>query len=126
MPFKKGDPNINRKGRPPKERSLSDQLEKAGNRSYEFDGKRISGKRLLARLMWELAIYGRVELLGTDGKKVVLRIADTKEWLGIAKQIYSQVDGPPKGEFDVNADGIIRFIVDYEDDELSDNSTETT
>ena len=120
QPGQSGNP----KGRPPKERALSDQLEAAGSKTYEFDGKRISGKRLIARLLWELAIHGRVELPDSveeveDGKPklkpVTLRVTSTKEWLDSIKQIYSQVDGPPKGELDLNADGELRIILERRD-----------
>ena len=102
QPGQSGNP----KGRPPKERALSDQLEKAGGRTFEIDGKRISGKRLLPQIMWELLVFGRVELPeNEEGKRVILRVNSTREWLDIAKQIYAQVDGPPKSTVDLNTDG---------------------
>ena len=97
QPGQSGNP----KGRPPKERALTDLLEKAGNRTYEINGKRIAGKRILSQVLWDLIVYGRAELPG-DEKNVVLRVTSAKEWLDIAKQVYSQVDGPPKGDIDLN------------------------
>ena len=50
----------NPKGRPPKNRALTEILEKAGATSLDINGNKVSRKRLLASLLWEAATTGRV------------------------------------------------------------------
>jgi hypothetical protein len=85
-------------GRPPKHRALTEILERAGSSTIEVDGKRVSGKRLVARLLWEVAKTGQCVM--PDGR--VLK-AGPQGWLDVVKFIYSQVDGPPPK--DVNIGG---------------------
>lgn len=100
MPFVKGQSG-NPAGRPPKSRALTDLLEKAGSRSVEMpDGKHVSGKRLIARLAWELATTGRA--MFPDGKTLEIEPSD---WLALVKWIYSHIDGPPRGEVDLTTAG---------------------
>jgi hypothetical protein len=106
----KGTSN-NPRGRPKKKRALTEALERAGSKTIEVDGKKVSGKQLAARLAWQLVIEGRVEL--PDGRELK---ADLDEWLSAVKWIFSQIDGPPKQEMDVTSDGEkITFTLDLGD-----------
>lgn len=91
-----GNPN----GRPPKNRALTEILEKAGAVGLDVNGQRVSGKRLLASLLWEGATTRRVTFPG--GEVCTLGIDD---WLGLAKFIYQQVDGPPKQNLELAGPG---------------------
>jgi hypothetical protein len=85
-------------GRPPKNRALTAILERAGNKGIDgLDGKRITRKRLLADMLWQLATTG--EAVFPNNQK--LQIA-AREWIDIVKLIYGQIDGPPKQTFEVN------------------------
>jgi hypothetical protein len=93
----------NPKGRPPKGRALSEILERAGSAGVQVGDKRISGKRLVAQLVWELAATGRALLPQPDGSAVMLEVTSADEWLAVVKLIYGQVDGPPPK--DINLGG---------------------
>jgi hypothetical protein len=78
-------------GRPPKSRALTAILERAGSQTLDVDGKKVSRKRLLAELAWQLVSTGKATF--PDG--TVLEAAP-KDWLETVKWIYSHIDGPPK------------------------------
>ncbi len=93
--WKKGTSG-NPAGRPPKGRALTDILEKAGSKTVEVtqsDGttKKVSGKRILASMVWELTTTGQVTL--PDGK--VKEVEDFNDWFAAVKFIYQHIDGPP-------------------------------
>jgi len=64
----------------------------------EVDGKRISGKRLVARLLWQIATTGQATLVGGT----VIN-AGPQGWLDVVKFLYAQIDGAPP--HDVNLGG---------------------
>jgi hypothetical protein len=86
----------NPKGRPPKERALTAILERAGAKSVEVDGKAVSGKQLVARMVWE-GVASRVVSF-PDGALMTL---DADQWLILVKWVYAQIDGPPKQQMEV-------------------------
>jgi len=89
-----GNPN----GRPPKNRALTDLLEKAGNVVIDTkDGKRAARKRVVAALAWELVTSGKAELPNGETLKLA-----ANDWLGMLKWIYQHIDGPPKTGLDLN------------------------
>lgn len=78
-----------------------------------MDGKRIAGRRLIARYLWQAATTGQVTM--ADGK--VLRLSP-RDWLEVVKWLYAQIDGPPKHELDLTSGGeALEIIVKYEKDE---------
>jgi len=98
----KGKSN-NPRGRPPKSRALTEILERAGSKTLEVDGKKISSKQLVARLAWELVTTGQVALPEPDAPRTL--VADMDDWLAAVKWIYAQVDGPPKQELEHSGPG---------------------
>lgn len=93
----------NPKGRPKKNRALTEILARAGSKTAEdCDGKRRSGKRIVARLLWQAATTGVVQF--PDSKETMaLSLSD---WLGIVKFLYGHIDGPPKQALiDMKIDG---------------------
>jgi hypothetical protein len=102
-------------GRPPKSRALTEILERGGAKTVLVDGKPMSGKRYIARALWELATTGRVTL--PDGTSWTV---DPKDWLDTVKWLYVHIDGPAKTETKVDlsgslALGIVEEIVDSGD-----------
>jgi hypothetical protein len=108
QPGQSGNPN----GRPKKERALTDLLEKAGSATVVYDGQSISGKRLVARMVWQGILTGEVKF--PDGKK--MRLSPT-DWKSFVNWIYTHIDGPPKSELDITSDGekIVVQVVKDED-----------
>lgn len=87
----------NPKGGPKKNRALTAILERAGNQTLDVGGERISGKRLIARLAWEVATKGEATL--PSGRMLVVAPAD---WFDVVKWIYTHIDGPAKQSMDVH------------------------
>lgn len=88
-------------------------LERAGSQSMEYEGRRVSGKRLVAILLWQLAKTGKATM--PNGR--VLEV-DHKDWFDVVKFIYQHIDGPPKAELDVTTGGeqlIIQYVNDWRD-----------
>jgi len=85
----------NPKGRPPKSRALTELLEKAGGKTVEYGGKRISGRRLLARLIWQAVTTGEVVLPGVDADGNALKLVfGPADWFDAVKWLYTHMDGP--------------------------------
>ena len=119
MTFKKGQSG-NPNGRPPKNRALTDLLEKAGNVVIDTaDGKRSARKRIAAGIAWELITEGKTKLPNGETLKL-----SPQDWIGLYKWIYQHIDGPPKAGLDITSDGekviipsIIEVVRPPKDDE---------
>ncbi len=114
MPWVKGQSG-NPRGRPPKGRALTEILKKAGSKTLEVHGKRLSRKRLVADLLWQAAAAGRVVF--PDGRTLEVSFAD---WFDVVKFIYSHVDGPPKVSMELTGEdggpipvSVIEVVKDY-------------
>jgi len=81
MPFVKGDPRINRKGRPTKGQTMTKLLEEYGERPH--NNRELSDKLELIASLWERAIAG-------DDNA--------------AKYIIDRIDGKPTEKVEVSGD----------------------
>lgn len=114
MPFVKGDPRINRKGRPKKGRTLTDILAAHGSKSVEMgDGQRMTQKQLLAEKLWELARTGDVAAIKyiydrIDGRPIESVRHSGGVDIGIERRIYdaihSETDTPDGDGLDTDAE----------------------
>jgi hypothetical protein len=115
MPYKPGQSG-NPNGRPKKDRALTAILERAGGVMVEIDGERISGRRLLARQVWEGITTGSVSFPG--GKKLAL---SPQDWKDFVKWAYNHIDGPPLSKLDLTSGGEpVSFIIERRDDNKED------
>ena len=89
----------NRRGRPPKGRALTELMEKAGSKTVLRGDKKVARKTILAEMLWEAAMSGKVTFETNPDPCVTVSRTEAlaiDEWFDIAKFIYSHVDGPPK------------------------------
>jgi hypothetical protein len=111
-----GNPN----GRPKKDRALTTLLERAGGVMVEIDGARISGRRLMARQVWEGITTGVVSF--PDGKKLSL---SPQDWKDFVKWAYGHIDGPPPTAIDLNTPGELKVLIEYANKNEEGESNET-
>lgn len=110
MALPKGRTN-NPNGRPPKSRTLTALLEKAGDQKVvDVDGNEIPAKQLVSRYLWEALTTGSVLLPSGHAMHF-----DGSEWAALAFKVLAQVDGPPKAEVDVTSGGeALTFTIDID------------
>ena len=90
MAAPKGNRN-NPKGRPPKNKALTTALEASLARTMDVDGKRVSGKRVLADLVVSFVTTGKAFFPGEEEMSVI----SISDWVGMVKWVYERVDGKP-------------------------------
>ena len=78
MPLKKGDLNINRKGRPPKGWAWSEILEDVGEQVEEKSGKKF--KELVSEKLWKECINGNILAI---------------------KELFNRMEGMPKQQTEI-------------------------
>ena len=101
-PGKSGNP----KGRPPKNRTLTNILAKAGGKKILRDGKNVPARDVLAALLWQAITTGEVKFDSPDpAHQLPPRIIEPKDWVGLVRFVYGQIDGPPPAAVDVTSNG---------------------
>ncbi len=99
-----GNPNMvpgvsgNPAGRPPKDRSLTQLLVAQMEREILWRGEVLTGKVLMAKLVVETLVTGKVPILPEPYNKIT-----PKEWMGLVMWMYQYID-PPATRL-ANADG---------------------
>lgn len=78
MPFKKGDPNINRKGRPSKGWAWTELLEEVGEQVEEKSGKKF--KELVSKKLWEECAKGNIPAI---------------------RELFNRMEGMPKQQTEI-------------------------
>jgi hypothetical protein len=90
MAAPKGSHN-NPNGRPAKCQALTDSLKIELNKTFDFEGKKISGKKIVAKLVAKAIVTGRFKF-PEDTEDSVISI---KDWMEFVKWAYERVDGKP-------------------------------
>jgi len=75
-----------------------------GDQELEFEGQQLSGKKVLAILLWRLLTGGTAVL--PNGVEIKV---STDSWINLVRFLYKHVDGPPPQ--DVNLDGQLNIPV---------------
>lgn len=89
MPGVAGRTN-NPNGRPPKSKALTTMLDRALSRTLDLNGKRTSGKRVLAKLVADVLTTGRLTFPGDTESSVI----SIKDWLEFVKWFYNYAEPP--------------------------------
>lgn len=91
MPFKPGDPNINRGGRPPKDKALSDELRRCLELKDVPRGKaRIKRKEAISEVLTQEALKGNLTAINmildrVEGKPVASSEIDLQGKMSLPK-----------------------------------------
>lgn len=105
----------NPNGRPPKSRALTELLVKAVSRPVTLpDGKRTAGKRVLASLVAEVLITGRLRFPNDTEESII----SVKDWLEFVKWFYTYMEPPTQRNELTGADGgAINIVVNWDEHE---------
>lgn len=109
----------NVRGRPPKARALTEILARAAAETVQLVGeeRRTARKQILARLVWDAAIFGEAVFPASEGQGAP-RPLKAGEWIDLVKWLYGQIDGPPPTQQQV--DGKLQIDITYGNDDHPD------
>lgn len=106
--MQKGQTN-NPRGRPKIKDALTVALRRELSHTVTVDGKRVNGKRLLAKNITELLQTGKTTLISGDA----LQLAP-KDWLDLVKWVYQYLEPPTTKNEVTGADGSpMRLAIEY-------------
>jgi hypothetical protein len=86
----KGSHN-NPNGRPKKDTALTDMLKVSLGKTQDYEGKKVSGKKILAELVSKAVITARVKFPNDESESII----SIKDWIELIKWVYERVDGKP-------------------------------
>ena len=72
-------------------RRLAGFLAKAGEEGIYVNGVTLSKQEALAHMMWELLLQGEISFPGSGR---LLMVDDFQDWAGLAKFVFTHLDGP--------------------------------
>lgn len=99
----------NPNGRPPKNRSLSTILEISMGKTFDYGGRRVAGKRILAEMVTKAVVTGRLRFPEDTEDSVV----SLKDWIGLVQWVYERIDGKPTQPFSNKGEPINIVGVNY-------------
>lgn len=106
MSFPKGVSG-NPKGRPPKSRAMAELLNRSLNRMVQVDDEhRISGKKLLAQLVTEAIVTGKLTFPG-EGQPTTL---SNKDWIEFTRWAFQYLDPPVSKVAPTMPDGVNPYM----------------
>ncbi len=111
----KGMPSPNPKGRPPRERSLTNLIERVmSKRMYDpTTGSQRSRKVVFAELLAEATTRGRVTFPGDEGEPSRVVLLNAEEWTSFVMRLLNHVDGPARAGIDLDVGDVtyrIQFV----------------
>lgn len=87
-------------------------LEASLGKTMEVEGKKVSGKRVLAELVTKAVTTGRVRFPDDTEESVI----SVKDWIGLAEWVYERIDGKPKQPLTGEGDEPLRILVSLTND----------
>ncbi len=95
----------NPKGRPPRNRALTEILRLQGKEAIEVNGTMISAQEIVAKALWHLAAHGEVWLSGRR-----LSAESVSEWVNVVKWLYTYIEPPKNGEGVAETEMVVRVV----------------
>ena len=95
----------NPKGRPAKQRALTELLRLEGEKPVTIGGEVVLAQEALAKAVWQLALTGEVWLMGNR-----LAASSVTEWTQVVKWLYTHVEPPTAVEPEEQPEVVVRVV----------------
>ncbi len=104
----------NPKGRPQRNRILTEVLRLQGQAPIEVNGEIMTAQEVVAKAVWHLAAHGEVWLSGRR-----LTAESVNDWIAVVKWLYTHIEPPKLHEADNEPEMIVRVVREDYDSTVS-------
>jgi hypothetical protein len=95
----------NPKGRPPRQRALTELLRVQGEQPILVGGEAMSAQEALAKAVWQFAVTGEVWLMGNH-----LTASSVTEWAHVVKWLYTHIEPPTAVDAEDAPEVVVRVV----------------